>query len=70
MERILLSPITFSSYLGGMILFTMLSVTLPALLTLAVYCIVGIDIGFSLAVYAGLLFVLSLFAPAFALFLN
>lgn len=70
MERILLSPITFSTYLGGMILFTMLSVILPALLTLAVCCIVGIDIGFSLAVYAGLLFVLSLFATAFALFLN
>lgn len=70
MERILLSPITFSSYLGGMILFTMLSVILPALFTLAVCSIVGIDIGFSLAVYAGLLFVLSLFATAFALFLN
>lgn len=70
MERILLSPVSFSSYLGGMIAFTMLSVIVPAFVTLAVCRLFGAQIGFSLPVYAGLLFVLALFATAFALLLN
>ena len=35
MKWILLSLVSFSSYLGGMIAFTMLSVILPAFMTLA-----------------------------------
>ena len=69
MKRILLSPVSFSSYLGGMIAFTMLSVIVPAFVTLAVCRLFGAQIGFTLPVYAGLLFVLALFATAFALFL-
>ena len=53
-----------------MIAFTMLSVILPAFMMLAVCRLFGAQIGFSLPVYAGLLFVLALFATAFALFLN
>ena len=70
MKRILLSLVSFFSYLGGMIAFTMLSVILSAFMTLAVCRLFGAQIGFSLPVYAGLLFVLALFATAFALFLN
>ena len=70
MKWILLSLVSFSSYLGGMIAFTMLSVILSAFMTLAVCRLFGAQIGFSLPVYAGLLFVLALFATAFALFLN
>ncbi len=70
MKWILLSLVSFSSYLGGMIAFTMLSVILPAFMMLAVCRLFGAQIGFSLPVYAGLLFVLALFVIAFALFLN
>ena len=70
MKRILQSLVSFFSYLGGMIAFTMLSVILSAFMTLAVCRLFGAQIGFSLPVYAGLLFVLALFATAFALFLN
>lgn len=68
MKRILQSLVSFFSYLGGMIAFTMLSVILSAFMTLAVCRLFGAQIGFSLPVYAGLLFVLALFATAFALF--
>ena len=70
MKRILQSLVSFFSYLGGMIAFTMLSVILSAFMTLAVCRLFVAQIGFSLPVYAGLLFVLALFATAFALFLN
>ena len=62
MKRILQSLVSFFSYLGGMIAFTMLSVILSAFMTLAVCRLFGAQIGFSLPVYAGLLFVLALFA--------
>ncbi|MCR0272441.1 hypothetical protein MKA31_10110 [[Clostridium] innocuum] len=70
MKWILLSLVSFFSYLGGMIAFTMLSVILSAFMMLAVCRLFGAQIGFSLPVYAGLLFVLALFVTAFALFLN
>ena len=69
MERILLSPVSFSAYLGGMLLFTIAAVMLPALGTLALCALAGVDIGFSLPMYAGLLGVLSLFATGFTFFL-
>lgn len=69
MERILLSPVSFSAYLGGMLLFTIAAVMLPSLGTLALCALSGVNIGFSLPVYAGLLGVLSLFATGFAFFL-
>lgn len=69
-RRIAMSPLPFSRYLLGHGLFILLIIAVPSFLVLGVAALMGIDIGFSLLVYAGLIGVLALLATAFALFLN
>lgn len=69
-RRIAMSPLPFGHYLLGHGLFIFLIIAVPSFLVLGVAALMGIDIGFSLPVYAGLIGVLALLATAFALFLN
>ncbi len=69
--RIAASPISFTGYLFGHMLFTFLTITFPVLAILAAArYIFGADIGFSLLQYAGLTALLGAFTTAFSLFLN
>ncbi|MBC3886733.1 hypothetical protein GH810_00170 [Acetobacterium paludosum] len=69
-KRIAVSPIPFIQYILGHGAFIFIIIAVPSFLVVGAAALMGIDIGFSLPVYAGLIGVLALLATAFALFLN
>lgn len=69
-SRIMISSMTFTSYLMSQILFVMLCSFLPIFLTISIVSMCGLPIGFSLLTYAGLFLLLSLFSTMLTLFMN
>jgi ABC-2 type transport system permease protein len=69
-KRVVLSPIAFRNYLLGHAAFMLAMIFMPTFGVIVAAKIVGITVGFSLWVYAGLIAVLAMLSTAFALFLN
>ncbi|AFA49921.1 ABC transporter permease [Acetobacterium woodii] len=69
-KRISISPLPFSQYIFGQAIFIFMIIAIPSFLIITVVALMGIEIGFSLPVYAGLIAILALLSTAFALFLN
>lgn len=69
-RRIAMSPIPFIHYILGQGMFIFFMIAVPSFLVLGAAALIGIEIGFSLPLYAGLIGILALLSTAFALFLN
>lgn len=66
-ERILLSPIKFSSYIGGYVIFIFALIFIPTIFVFVVANLFNINIGFSILQYLFLVGILSLLSSSFAL---
>lgn len=66
-ERVLVSPISFMSYLAGQLLFSLIFIFCPTFIIISIVKILGFSVGFSLMQYALLLLILTVHAAAFGL---
>lgn len=70
MERIVISPIRFWSYLLGHMVFVWILIFLPSWMILVIMNLLGVSIGFSLWQYAVLIAAAALLSTSFAVCLN
>lgn len=69
-ERVVMSPISFYKYLLGHGIFIMMLIFIPSYSVILGAKMIGINIGFSLLQYAGLMGILAFLSMAFSLCLN
>lgn len=69
--RVMCSPISSMSYLSAQFIFTLLCLFIPSYIAICIiHLIFDIDIGLSLGIMALLLFLMTIFATSFALFIS